>query len=251
MSVAVGKIGEQHVAAGRTASPSRHDRVFFSGMAAAAALTVFAGFAPTYYLKGYFASPALSPLLHVHGALFTSWIVFFIVQTALVASRRTRVHRRIGVAGGALAGVMVVVGTMAAIDAARRGAAPPGVPPLAFLAIPLFDMVMFALLVGTALYFRNRSDVHKRLMLLGTIGLLTAAIARLPFAFILAGGPLVFFGLTDIFVVTCFVYDLATRRRVHPAFLWGGLLVVASQVLRVLLAFTGPWMKFAAWVTQG
>src|SRR3970282_1592308 len=143
------------IAPRRAALPSRHDRLFFSGMAAAAALTVFAGFAPTYYLKGYFASPALSPLLHVHGALFTSWIVFFIVQTALVASRRTRVHRRIGVAGGALAGVMVVVGTMAAIDAARRGAAPPGVPPLAFLAIPLFDMVMFAPLVGTAPYFRQ------------------------------------------------------------------------------------------------
>jgi hypothetical protein len=249
MSVTTEATDVRQVPSSRVASPSRHDRLFFSGMAIAAALTVLAGFAPTYYLKSYFGSPALSSLLHLHGALFTSWIVFFVVQTALVASRRTRVHRRIGAAGGALAGVMVVVGTMAAIDAARRGAAPTGVPSLAFLAIPLADMVMFALLVGTGLYFRNRSDIHKRLMLLGTIGLLTAAIARLPFDIIRSGNPVVFFGLSDLFVLACFAYDLATRRRVHPAFLWGGLALVASQVARVMLAGTDAWMRFAGWLT--
>ena len=249
MSAASVTAESPQIAPRRAALPSRHDRLFFSGMAAAAALTVFAGFAPTYYLKGLFASPGLSPLLHLHGALFTSWILLFIAQTALVASGRTRVHRRIGAAGGVLALVMIAVGTMAAIDAAQRGAGPPGVPPLAFLAIPLTDMVMFALLVGTGLYFRNRSDVHKRLMLLATIGLLTAALARLPFEFIATGGPLVFFGMTDVFVLACVAYDLATRRRVHPAFLWGGLALVASQVLRVMGAFTDAWMNVAAWLT--
>jgi hypothetical protein len=72
-------------------------------MAIVAALTVFVGFAPTYFLKALFGAPSLSPLLHVHGLLFTSWIVLLAAQTALVAGRRTDVHRRLGLAGGVLA----------------------------------------------------------------------------------------------------------------------------------------------------
>jgi hypothetical protein len=90
------------------------------------------------------------------------------------------------------------------------------VPPLSFLAIPLFDIVVFAILVGGGLYYRHRADVHKRLMVLATVALMTAPIARLPFA-ILKAGPPAFFGLTDLFIVAVIAYDLVTRRRVHPA----------------------------------
>lgn len=226
----------------------RTERIFYSGMAIAALLTVFVGFAPTYYLKAQFGTPELPPLRHFHGALFTAWILLFVVQTTLIAARRTPVHRRLGVAGGILAATMVVVGAVTAIDAAGRGAAPTGVPPLAFLAIPLADMTTFGLLIGAALYYRRRTDTHKRLMLLATISLLTAAIARLPFAFILAYGPPAFFGLTDLFIVACVAYDLVSRGRVHPATLWGGLLLVVSQPLRLVISGTSVWLAFAAWL---
>jgi hypothetical protein len=227
----------------------RRDRRFFTGMALAAALVVFVGFAPTYYLKGAFAAPALRPLLHLHGALFTSWIVLFLVQTVLVAARRVDVHRRLGVAGGALAVAMFGVGLAAAVGSARRGFTPPGGPPaLVFFAIPFFDMFVFASLIGTGLYLRRRSEAHKRLMLLATIGLLPAALARLPH--IGAAGPPGFFGATDLFVIACIVYDRVTRGRVHPAFLWGGLGLIASQVLRLVIGGTPAWQAFASWLTR-
>ena len=62
-------------------------------MAAAFAVTVFAGFARTYYLRPFFESKPLVSILHLHGLVFTSWVVLFVVQTALVAKRRTGVHR--------------------------------------------------------------------------------------------------------------------------------------------------------------
>jgi len=68
---------------------------------------------------------------------------------------------------------------------------------------------VFAILIGAGFYFRRRPDVHKRLMLLATISILSAALARLPFAFLQAG-PIAFFGLTDTFVLACVVYDLVT-----------------------------------------
>jgi hypothetical protein len=229
--------------------PWRRDRLFFSGMAVAAALVVFAGFAPTYYLKDVFGAPALSPLLHLHGLIFSSWIVLFVVQTRLIAGRRTPLHRRLGVVGGVLAVAMLVVGTMAAIASARRGFTPPGgPPPLTFLIIPLGDLVVFSVLVGAALYFRRQSQTHKRLMLLSTLALLTPAIARLPG--IAAAGPPAFWGLTDLFIVACFAYDRVTSGRIHPAFKWGGLFVLAMQPLRLIVGGTGLWLAFAQWLTR-
>lgn len=171
-------------------------------------------------------------------------------QTTLVATRRTDVHRRLGVFGGVIATLVVVMGTATAIIRVKQGAAPiPGVSPLSFLAVPLFDMLVFAMLVGAGFYYRHRADVHKRLMTLATIALLSAPIARLPFG-ILKAGPPAFFGLADLFIVACLVYDLATRRRIHPARAWGGLIIVASQPLRLMLSGTPAWMAFAGWLTR-
>src|SRR6266481_4123742 len=75
----------------------RYDNYFFSGMALLLAATVFVGFAPSYYLAGIFRAPLPSMIVHVHGAVFTGWILLFITQTSLVSSRRVDIHRRLGV----------------------------------------------------------------------------------------------------------------------------------------------------------
>ena len=117
-----------------------------------------------------------------------------------------------------------------------------------FMVIPFGDIVVFASLVGAALYLRRQSQTHKRLMLLGTIALLTPALARM--SFIGAGGPLAFFGATDLFVVACLMYDRLSHGRVHPAFLWGGLFFILSQPLRLAIGGTGAWRSFAEWVIR-
>lgn len=229
----------------------RRTRRFYVGMAIAIAITVFAGFSRSYFLKAWYGTPELSRLLHVHGLVFTTWVLFFLAQTTLVASGKTYLHRRMGIGGAVLAALVLIVGTTVAIMRVKSGKASPipGVPALAFLAIPLFDMIVFAILVGTALYFRRRLEAHKRLMTLAMISLLAAPIARLHFP-LLPPGPPTFFGLADLFIVALLVYDLVTRRKVHPATVWGGLLVVASQPLRLVIAGTPAWMAFAGWLTR-
>jgi hypothetical protein len=228
----------------------RRERLFYVGMAVAMLITVFAGFSRSYFLKAHFGTPELSLLLHVHGLVFTSWILLFLAQTTLVAARRTDIHRRLGVFGGVLAALLLILGTATAIIRVKAGSAPiPGVPPLAFLAIPFFDMVVFAILVGGAFYYRHRANVHKRLMTLATIALLSAPIARLPFEFMKVGPP-AFFGLTDLFIAALVVYDLATSKHIHRATLWGGLLIVASQPLRLMISGTAAWIAIASWLTK-
>ena len=226
----------------------RRERWFYIGMSIALVITVFAGFAPTYYLRPYFNTAPLMPLLHLHGFVFTSWLVLFVTQTTLVAAHRTDIHRRLGVAGGVIAVLMVLLGVTTALVRAKQGATPlPGISPLSFLVVPLGDMFVFSILEGAGFYFRRRPDVHKRLMLLATISILAAAIARLPFA-IMRAGPPAFFGLTDVFVVACVLYDLVTLRRIHRATALAGLFIVASQPLRLMLGGTHAWLSFAAWL---
>ncbi len=225
-------------------------RLFYLEMAIAMAIIVFAGFAPSFYLRTQFAYPALTPLRIVHGTAFTAWIVLFIAQTTLVATRRTRVHRRLGVAAALLAVLMVVLGLSTAVAAAREGHAPMGLEPRTFLAIPFFDMVVFGLLVGAAILYRRRPEAHKRLMLLATVSLMAAPVARLPRLLPTpkpagAGGPLVFITAVTFLVLIVAAYDVVTRRRLHPATAWGGLLVVASMPLRMVLSRTDVWNAFA------
>jgi hypothetical protein len=225
------------------------DRRFYTWAAMGAIAIVFAGFARTYFLKTSFGTPALSTLVHVHGLVMTLWFTFFLMQVRLVAMRRTHLHRRAGVVGALVAAAVLIVGIATAITAARLGRSP-GPPPLVFLVVPLGDMLVFALLVGAGLYLRSRPDMHRRLMLLSCVGMLTAAIARIPIGFIQAGGLPVFFGLTDLVVLACVAYDTTRQRRLHPAFGWGMLLIVASQPLRLLLSGTSVWQQFASWLVS-
>jgi hypothetical protein len=223
---------------------------FYSLAAVVAILVVFAGFARTFYLKYAFGTPPLSLLLLVHGLVMTSWFLLFIAQTQLVAFGRTDLHRRLGVFGAVLALAILVLGPTVAVTAARLGHSP-GPPPLVFLVVPLVDMLVFALLVGSALWFRrSRSDIHKRLMLLSSVGLLTAAIARIPVDLIHDRGIVGYFSLTILGVIACAAYDTIHHRRLHPAFAWGGGLIILSWPLRLLLAGTPQWMQFATWLVR-
>lgn len=223
-----------------------NDRRLYILAAIVTPLIVLAGFARTYYLKPFFHTPDLpNRIVHLHGIVMTAWVLLFITQISLVATRRTRVHQRLGIAGGVLAALVVIVGVLTALFAAAREHTP-GPPALAFLIVPLGDMLIFSVLIGLALYFRRNLQVHKRLMLLAAINLLTPAIARIPLSFITNGGPLAFWGFTDLCLLAFVGYDTFKHRRLHPVFLWGSIFLIAMQPLRLLLAGTSLWMNFAA-----
>ena len=219
------------------------------------ALTVLVGFAPTYYLKllrgGALTTLSHYPfdrLVHTHALLFSSWVLLFIAQTAFVASHRVAWHRRLGVAGGILAAAMIMVGTSTAITAARRGGGPPGADPLVFMAVPLFDMLLFTTFVSTALLLRRNKESHKRLILLAYISIIAAAVARLPG--LLPMGPLVFFGLAFVFLLAAVIYDWFSRGRVHKVYLWGGAALVLSVPLRLAISSTPAWKSVAEFLTR-
>lgn len=213
-----------------------------------ATLVVFVGFAPTFYLGTLFGAPQLSTLKLVHGTVFSAWVVLFVAQAWLVAANRRDVHRALGAFGALLLVAMCVAGYRMAIESARSGFTPDPakVSPLSFMAVPLFDLGVFALLVVAALVLRARSDWHKRLMLVATLSLLPPAIARMALQFPPLPVLPVAFGGTALVIIAAMGLDGVTLRRLHPAMLWGGLVVILSLPGRLLVASTQAWQDRAA-----
>ena len=229
-----------------SARTARPDRPLFIGTSILVLVIIFAGFAQTFYLRSWFGTPPLSNLLFLHGLVMSAWLTLFLAQTALVELGRTDLHRRLGVAGAGLATLVFFVGVVAALDAGRRGFSPsPQVTPQMFLAIPLIDMFLFAILVGLALAKRRNSGTHKRLMLLGTVSMLTPAVARLPIDALKQAGLPAFFAVTLACVILIVVIDTVRHRRLHPAFGWGAALLIAAVPARIALAQTDAWVSIA------
>src|SRR5882672_4583796 len=159
---------------------ARAERHFFTGITLAMMATVIVGFSRSFFLRPLFPEwPSPSEMIfYVHGVAFTAWIVLLVVQASLVAGGRTELHRKIGPYSAVLAVAMVVLGTLGALIAARRDTGFFGItiPPLQFLAVPIFDMILFATFVWLAIAQRRNPQSHKRWMWLSTVNLVTAAI---------------------------------------------------------------------------
>jgi len=214
---------------------------------------VFVGFSRTFFLRHWFPEAEIlaapETFFYIHGMVFTAWMVLLIIQTSLVWTGRLALHRRLGVFGCGLAIVIVVLGIIGLLVAAHRPGGFIGValPPLQFLALPIFDPMLFGVFVGLAYTWRRHPQSHKRLILLATVNLLEAAIVRIPLDFIGDGAPLMARWLSDIFILALVAWDLGSIGRVHPATLWGGVVIIGSQPLRLLIMDTQPWLAFAHW----
>lgn len=225
------------------------ERRFFTSMSFAILAAVLLGFSRSFYLHGFFPTHPrpTEAFFTLHGVVFTAWFVLLCAQALLIANRRADLHRALGVAGAALAAVMVVVGMYGAVLAAARATGFVGipVPGWAFLAIPLVDMLIFPAFVAMAVARRRDPQAHKRWMLIASIAILTPACARWPVVRDI-GNPLLFFFVADLFFIPLLVRDLRTRGRLHPATAWGIGIVLASQPLRLAISQTDGWHAFAS-----
>jgi len=230
--------------------PSRiADRVFFSSMVLLLLATVLWGFSRTYFLAGMVRAPLPNHLIHIHGAVFTLWMVLLVVQTALISARQVRIHRTLGMFGFGLAVLMLLLGTLASINALRRGSAPLGLDAKTFWIIPISGMFLFAVYVVAAYCTRRKPEAHKRLILISTIALADAAIGRLPIPLFQQHPPtqdIASFG----FLLLIVLYDLWSLHRVSRTTIWASALLIVVHLTRVPIGFTPAWHALADWVIR-
>ena len=243
------------IATGTVARPHAVERWFYISMAAATLLTVVVGFAPSIINAAGRKAP-LTPFATAHGAVSLAWLFVFLAQTTLVATRRVPLHRRLGIAAAFLAVVLAVLGYMTAVTMARRGFDLSGdlhidSDPLLGMVNPLGDLVPFVILLAAGYWFRHRGAVHKRLMLLATVGgLMPAPLAHLigHYPVLNAKPPIIVIPIA-IFLFASAVYDRLSLGRVHPVSLWVAAGVfVWDLLLNIVIGPSAAWHRFARWL---
>jgi len=214
---------------------------FYVGMAAFMSLMVLAGFWPTYFGQLLNGIPTRPWVVHLHGLIFTGWMVLLITQVILVATGRTRAHRSLGTVGIAYGFLVLAMGLVISIAAPvlHVAAGEQTVDAASgFLIIPLGDMVLFAGFFIPAVIYRRQPEIHKRLMLLATTALLFAAAGRMessismPVAVLLWLSP----------VLLGMAYDKWTRRKVHPIYFLG-LAILLVGFTRIFLVESEAWLR--------
>jgi len=227
------------------------DHRFFGAMPIVAALVILAGFARTYGPKLATGEPEVPAIVHVHAALFTAWLGLLVTQARLVG-RRIDLHRRLGTAMVGVAALMLVAGVATAVAVTRSGHR--GIPglefrePAGFLLLNVASIVVFSILVAAGWAFRWNPQAHKRLMLGATIGgLMPPGISRLP---LVAGHAPAVAALVVAFLLVVPIYDLATRRRVHPASAFTAALTLGTVPPPIVAAVaeTPAWQAVAGWL---
>lgn len=247
-------------------------RRFYVWMAAACFAIAVLGFMPTYFVpmaQGRLAAP---PLVHIHGIILFAWVAFFWTQTWLVSRGRVLAHRSWGLLGIAIVTAMVFV-VIAIVSLRVTQAALPGQPAnlphdiKAFAWVSIGGLAFFVPVFVAAIVNIRRPEAHKRLLLLGTISLLPAPIARwflvllapapdpnappyppglpqiTPPPVAMTVGPAL---VADLLLIAAIAYDWRTRGRPHPVYLIGGAVLLLIQLTAVPVSESAAWQATAA-----
>jgi hypothetical protein len=227
------------------------DKYFYFFMTLLIAAVVVYGFSHT--VGNRLIHPAVRPpfILSIHAAVFTGWLVFLILQSALVRTHNVPLHRLTGWFGVALGAAIPVVGVTTAVTMTRFRLPTLHSPDdLVFILVPFWDVVAFSTSFALAIYWRKKPEFHRRLILLASCALTAAAFGRFP-AQILP--PVVFYAGVDLLILLGVIRDLIVNRRIHPVYLYGlpGFTLGQAFVMYTVTNTSAWWMKIAHAIAAG
>jgi hypothetical protein len=210
---------------------------FYLLITAALVAFVVVGFARTYYSRILIDPPPLTTLLHLHAAVFTAWMALFLAQAVLVAAHRVDLHRKLGIASAIFAGVVFVFGVLSVLQTTISShVSPSGLAPPQFSIIGFTSIGLFGAFIALGVIYRRRPDLHRRFMILGFIASISPATARvLRLLDVQMYRDSLIPLCAALFIAACLVYDWRKHRVVHPAYVFGGLVIVASWPLRLVV----------------
>jgi uncharacterized membrane protein YozB (DUF420 family) len=230
-------------------------RWYFPSMAVVMIVMAVAGFAPSIVNPSQRNGP-MTLLLAVHGILFFLWLLLFLLQTTLIAARRTDLHRRMGIVAVVLLVALVPLSYIVTVQMVRRGFDLSGDqilrshPDALFGSIfNFFAVVEFPVLAGFALIYRRRKEIHKRLMLFANMALMGPPITHFLGHFGLLSAFTVLAGLALLFL-SAVAGDFLMARRVHPLTTKLAILLFLFQPLQAIVGSTVAWHHFAAWLAR-
>lgn len=226
------------------------------------AAVVIYGFSHTIQEKLLHAAPPRPLLLYIHAAVFSGWLFFLILQSALVQTRKVRWHQRIGWFGVVLGVAMAIIGFSTAVTMARFNKSILHTRyPEANLLISFFDITAFTIPFVLAIYWRKKPEFHRRLQLLASCALTAAAFGRFPPLFVVSRATHGLFAFTfliwatlyagvDMLVLIALARDWLVNRRIHPVYLYGlpAFILTQAWVMYTLTHHSPWWLNTARFI---
>jgi len=225
---------------------------FYRHFAIALSLFVIIGFSRTYYLRFLSDLPPLETLVHLHGLVFSAWLLVFIAQTRLVAARRVDLHMKLGIAAMVLAVVIVVVSfATTAVKATIPRVHPSGLTPSQFTIVGIASLLLFVVFLALGVAFRRRAAYHKRFMVLSMIAVISPAASRIVTQLGLREHwtylvPII----PALFVAWCLAYDWRRQHTVHPVYAIGGAALIAAWPLRLMVGRSEWYQPIGEWIAK-
>jgi hypothetical protein len=207
---------------------------------------VLGGFGQTVYPRLIHSPTPRPTIIYFHAIVFMGWVVLFVLQTALIATRNTKWHRKVGIFGFALGVAIPIMGMATTIINMRFSKLTSHLDPAPFIALSLNDMVGFSVFFGLSIYWRKKSELHRRLMFIATCTLTSAAVLRLLPAKLHSPINWIYVGV-DALILLGFARDWLANKRIHPVYLYSFPAVVLFQLIALHLFLSHPplWVAIA------
>jgi len=216
------------------------ERSFFLGMALIVVLGVVLGFRFTINQNLIHPDWPRPWILWIHGVLFATWILLFLVQTYLVRNRNMAGHRSLGAWGIGVGAAIPVVGIAVSVVMARTRAQHGEADAAGFLPIGFMDMLTFAVAFGLGAILRRNREAHRRLMFVATCALAAAGLLRV-FQPMLPGMYSGSLG-ASVLIMVGMARDLLVDRRIHPVYLMALPLYVIGEGIAIYLNSSPGWL---------
>jgi len=222
---------------------------FFTMLGLVMLVLAIGGFWPQYFsaIVGRTPKPTTQFwLIHVHAALFTTWLLFYMSQAALVMTGNTRLHLKAGPWVATYGFVIAAVGFYAAgVLALRLGVRKHDFDKAAsFVFFPLLDMVFFAGFLASAVLLRKRPALHKRAMLLATFSIAVVGWGRFVGRMVGFDNQLIWGPLMLAPLLIAIAYDLIVCRRLYA-------IMVIGLALHLIRLNAIPFTNTERWLPIG
>ena len=243
--------------------PAQHpwDRNFFLIMIGFAWVAILSGFINDIIIINAEGRLHFPWVVHIHAAIFFAWLLLFSIQVLLIRKKNIQLHKRLGIAGAVLAVFVFIFGIMTALVSENVKFGTKFSDP-SFVSVMLGDMLVFAGLATAGIALKKNPSAHKRLILIATLILTDAGFGRgisiwlssflgKPYweysNYVDAFWPFFVRQLSCPFtlIILVGVYDLITRKKLHPSYVWALIFALSIDLAAGWLYFDPEWKNIS------
>jgi len=234
------------------------ERLFYSAAGAIFLILTVLGFQHYIFQGKHFdgtpIDPSILATVVVHSSAIFAWYLLFFAQSLLISIQNRRLHMKLGWSVLVISSTIAVTGPLVAIRSTRLSpdAAVFDWSGRQFLLIMFTEIAMYLTFVTIGVVNRKRPRIHRPMMLLASLVILTGATGRIPLVNSIFGlhqwvalfGPVVCLGALLLLV------RLAMTRRLDREFAAGYADLVVVTLVAARLAETGVWVNWAGMILK-